>query len=406
MRSASLIISLLIVFGFSQWSYAQSEIELRTDGIVVPRIISSSVAAPIKGMLIYDTDDFKYFDGTKWHLFEDADSDNTNEIQDLSINKGQIELSGSSNTIEISEISPWAVINGNIIRDDEKVGIGNTIPEAKLDVASESGEDGLRVRINGATKLRVLSNSGTTIGGNPGAAPVNGLYVSGNTGLGTTSATEKLEIVGAINLSGNASSSNPAAGTIRWNAAKVDFEGYDGSNWKSLTGLPAPTPPPSYQIGDYEDEGVVFYVSPDGKTVKFVYIGELHSFSTWTSPSNFLIDGADSNVDGLQNSLDIINDSQTTDSAAELCLNLVAGGHNDWYLPAVNELVSLFDARSSINSILTSNLGDDLSLSTTWSSTEFNSINVKTHDGSEPGGSVSPRTETNKKIRAIRTITF
>ena len=35
--------------------HAQTEVELRTDGIVLPRTDTSSVIAPIEGMIIYDT---------------------------------------------------------------------------------------------------------------------------------------------------------------------------------------------------------------------------------------------------------------------------------------------------------------------------------------------------------------
>ena len=45
--------------------------------------------------------------------------------------------------------------------------------------------------------------------------------------------TEKMEIEGAIIVSSN-DAPNPAAGTIRWTGQ--DFEGFDGSQWKSLTG--------------------------------------------------------------------------------------------------------------------------------------------------------------------------
>lgn len=63
---------------------------------------------------------------------------------------------------------------------DNMVGIGIS-PDAQLDINSDRGVDGLRVRIAGSTKLRVLASSGVTIGSNPGNAPTNGLYVNGRT---------------------------------------------------------------------------------------------------------------------------------------------------------------------------------------------------------------------------------
>lgn len=68
---------------------------------------------------------------------------------------------------------------------------------------------------------------------------------NGKVGIGTSNPDQKLEVTGAITLN-NSDSETPKAGTIRWNGA--DFEGYTGSEWKSLTMCPCdgenpPTPP-------------------------------------------------------------------------------------------------------------------------------------------------------------------
>lgn len=54
-----------------------------------------------------------------------------------------------------------------------------------------------------------------------------------NVGIGTGSPVEKLDVNGGIKI-GASSNANP--GTIRWNAVKNDFEGYNGTAWVSLTG--------------------------------------------------------------------------------------------------------------------------------------------------------------------------
>ncbi|MEL6988410.1 MAG: hypothetical protein AAGK97_11330 [Bacteroidota bacterium] len=56
-------------------------------------------------------------------------------------------------------------------------------------------------------------------------------------GNGPSTQTEVAEINGAIQI-GNAVSETPAlndAGTMRWNAANNDYEGWDGNNWRSMT---------------------------------------------------------------------------------------------------------------------------------------------------------------------------
>jgi len=62
-----------------------------------------------------------------------------------------------------------------------------------------------------------------------GANSGNGFF-SGTLGVGVSNPAEQLEVAGAIKV-GNTTNAN--AGAIRWTGA--DFEGYDGSVWKSLT---------------------------------------------------------------------------------------------------------------------------------------------------------------------------
>jgi hypothetical protein len=82
------------------------------------------------------------------------------------------------------------------------VGVGAFSPAAKLQVDGDSDETALRVRVNASTKFTVNSNGGATIGTFQTASPANGLYVSGNTGLGTTQANVRLDVNGSIEYTG------------------------------------------------------------------------------------------------------------------------------------------------------------------------------------------------------------
>ena len=59
---------------------------------------------------------------------------------------------------------------------------------------------------------------------------VGGPFPTGNIGISIENPVEKLDVKGAIKLGSN---TNTQAGTIRWSG--TDFEGYDGTNWLSLT---------------------------------------------------------------------------------------------------------------------------------------------------------------------------
>ncbi|MBK9731471.1 MAG: hypothetical protein IPO83_09295 [Chitinophagaceae bacterium] len=76
-----------------------------------------------------------------------------------------------------------------------KGGFNVTDPNAQLHVNSDAGEDALRVQVNNTTKLFVSSNGGVSVGGNI-TPPTNGLYVTGNVGLGTSAPAVKLHING------------------------------------------------------------------------------------------------------------------------------------------------------------------------------------------------------------------
>jgi Chaperone of endosialidase/Secretion system C-terminal sorting domain len=76
-----------------------------------------------------------------------------------------------------------------------RVGIGTTAPGSQLQINAASGVSPLKALINGSTKLYMSSGGGLSVGSGTGA-PSNGLYVSGNVGIGTATPTKKLQVVG------------------------------------------------------------------------------------------------------------------------------------------------------------------------------------------------------------------
>ncbi|RMG76008.1 MAG: hypothetical protein D6707_12770 [Bacteroidetes bacterium] len=110
--------------------------------------------------------------------------------------------------ISNTDDTPDAIFN--IEQGDKQIGIGLTSPESRLQINSNSGENALRVQVNNNTKLWVLSNGGTVLGTYSTVAPTDGLYVSGNTGIGTSSPDDKLDVIGNGQISGYLRVGNPA----------------------------------------------------------------------------------------------------------------------------------------------------------------------------------------------------
>ena len=80
------------------------------------------------------------------------------------------------------------------ITSNGSVGIGTTAPNTLLHINSTlAGQNPFRVQVNGATKLFVDENGGVSVGG-LATPPSNGLYVSGNAGIGTTAPERRLHV--------------------------------------------------------------------------------------------------------------------------------------------------------------------------------------------------------------------
>jgi hypothetical protein len=80
------------------------------------------------------------------------------------------------------------------------------------------------------------------------------------------------------------------------------------------------------------------------------------SFSKEYKDANTATAGADSVIDGPQNTADIVADGNSTVyPAGHFCNDLVIGGFSDWYMPAKNELeVCYYNLKPSLASNVTS----------------------------------------------------
>lgn len=104
-------------------------------------------------------------------------------------------------------------------------------------------------------------------------------------------------------------------------------------------------PPPPGAIGSAYEGG--FYAgqistAANGVATHYLVVGpqsSAESSSKRYKNAGSATTGADSVIDGLQNTADMVADGDSTVyPAAHFCNDLVIGGFSDWYMPAKNEL--------------------------------------------------------------------
>ena len=178
--------------------------------------------------------------------------------------------------------------------------------------------------------------------------------------------------------------------------------------------VPTPTPTPNekeltsapYAVGDYYydgvKEGVVFEIWDNGNSGKIVSMTKSSSSLLWSSDTDEQkrLIGTNSETDGAYNMAVVkaIADWETKYPAFKWCADLGDG----WYLPAKEELLTIYNNQTAIDA----NLTDELGAYPYWSSTERDYQNssgvfcawlVNVRDGDTRNGSKNG----NYSVRAV-----
>ncbi len=138
----------------------------------------------------------------------------------------------------------------------------------------------------------------------------------------------------------------------------------------------------THYVGEIWGGGVVYHVyrGADGNEHGLVVaITDQSTAAVWSNLTSTLIGAsAQSSWNGLANSNAIVAQSGHTNGAAKLCLDLVIGGFDDWYLPSLEELRLLSNVRFNVNKSFSSISGAaELNQTNSyWSSTEYSGNSV------------------------------
>ncbi len=163
----------------------------------------------------------------------------------------------------------------------------------------------------------------------------------------------------------------------------------------------------THYIGEEFGGGVIFHLWKDKLGAEHglvVATTDQSAAQAWSNIKDVEIgQTAKSSWDGLSNSNAIVNQSGHTSSAAKLCLDLVSGGQNDWYLPSNQELNMLWNNYFTVVKSLSQISGaTELVSWVYWSSSEADNSLATSFVFSHGGGAYDYDKDGSYFVRAVR----
>ena len=192
---------------------------------------------------------------------------------------------------------------------------------------------------------------------------------------------------GAINLSGDVTGS-PTSNKVEkiqgtfistQKPKKDQYLKFDGSQWIPVDLLALPSS--QHYVGELFGGGIVFHVYKDNSGVEHgLIVCRDDKRARWSKITNVLIgSAANSTFKGTENTIAIASQTGNDDGAAFFANSAGDNGYTDWYLPALDELNLISQARFTLNKILESDTDPNtkgFGVNQFWTSTESGSNNA------------------------------
>lgn len=240
----------------------------------------------------------------------------------------------------------------------------------------------------GSNKLYIANSSTST-------PLIYGDFSSSRIGLGTNNPQYNLDVTGDINFTGE----------IRKNGSPIVMDGSEtkvnAGNNITVTGNGTTATPytisagkPKFYLGQDTLGGYVYYIYLDANGEQHgLIVSKTETTANWSSSSGLV--GADRTYDGSYNMVLMFNSTARDWVSTNFT--------SEWFLPSIDQLILLFNARMHVNKALHWGGFTQLSFNNSyWSSFEYDSsAGMYLHfSNSETGAATKP---TNMLVRAVRT---
>jgi hypothetical protein len=270
----------------------------------------------------------------------------------------------SLGNVGIGTNTPLAQAAGQTVLEIE----GN-VPQITLDDNAGNAQNDFRI-INGGFTAN-FQNAGT----NEDIMVLE--LTTKDVGIGTVDPQEKLEVVGNVKADAFLGDGSSLTGILPANPQAGDIVYYDGGAWMKIPAgsegqvLTVSNGIPVWGGGGQLDSlfqvnlpgGEILYVHPTDNSTDLEWGGYGTDISELSNIMN--IDDAMMDLNGEANTQVIITELGAGTYAAKLCIDLVAFGFDDWYLPSAEELNLIYEQLGPGGN---NNFENDYY----WTSTEFN----------------------------------
>ena len=167
------------------------------------------------------------------------------------------------------------------------------------------------------------------------------VYSKGNLGIKSSTPHATLDVGGGIRVGYTAECNEDKRGVIRYVSEEYRMQFCDGSSWIDMGVGNAPT---TIAEGESYGGGIIF--KTDGSHGLIAASADHYSEGMEWGCNNYKTYVRDKD-NGKENT-SLLTNLSCEATAAQICADLELNGYNDWFLPAYNQLIELYNKRNIV----------------------------------------------------------